>query len=104
VLIAALGVTVSVAQAIAAEGVEAVPGLVSYGGVGILAIALLWAVRELWAREKTNSDHHRERADRAEAEVRRLNDLMQSSTLPAVVKATDVIGQLLAKSTRRGPA
>jgi hypothetical protein len=78
-------------------------GLLSYGGVGLLAAALLWAVRELWAREKTNSDHHRERAEKAEAEVRRLNDLMQSSTLPAVMKATDLMGQLLAKATRRGP-
>lgn len=87
-----------------ADASEPVPGLVSYGGVGILAAALLWAVRELWAREKANSDHHRERADKAEAEVRRLNELMQTSTLPAVVKATEIMGQLLAKATRRGPA
>jgi hypothetical protein len=87
-----------------ATGEAQVPGLVSYGGVGILAIGLLVAVRELWAREKANSDHHRERAEKAEAEVRRLNDLMQTSTLPAVMKATELMGQLLAKAaTRRGP-
>jgi hypothetical protein len=89
-----------------AEVADAVPAssLVSYGGVGILAAALLWAVRELWAREKQNADHHRERADKAEAEVKRLNELIQSSTLPAVVKATEVMGQVLAKSRQRGPS
>lgn len=81
----------------------AIPGLVSYGGVGILAFFLLWAVRELWAREKANADWHRERADRAESEVRRLNELLQSSTLPAVAKATEVMGQLLVKPHRREP-
>lgn len=110
----------------AAESADpTVPGLVSYGGVGILALALLWAVRELWAREKTNADHHRERADKAEAEVRRLsaeiqngvradkaeaevkrlNAEIQSSTLPAVVKSTEVMAQLLAKTRQqRGPS
>jgi hypothetical protein len=88
----------------AAGNDPAVPGLISYGGVGILAFFLLWAVRELWAREKQTADYHRERADRAESEVRRLNELLQSSTLPAVAKATEVMGQLLVKPHRREPS
>lgn len=73
----------------------AIPGLVSYGGIGILAAFLLWAVRELWAREKTNADYHRDRADRAEAEVRRLTDLLHTSTLPTVAKAAELMGELV---------
>lgn len=87
----------------AAESADpAVPGLVSYGGVGILALALLYFVRELWAREKQNADYLKQRLEASEAEVRRLNAEIQSNTLPAVVKATEVMGQLATKVTRRG--
>lgn len=86
---------------LAADATDPAPSLVSYGGVGILALALLWAVRELWAREKANSDHHKERAEKAEAEVRRLNASIQDQHLPVLMKATEVLGQMLTKATRR---
>lgn len=116
---------VTALASLAAEAADpTVTGLVSYGGVGILALGLLAAVRELWSREKQNADRlleraikaeaevarlnaeiqRAERAEKAEAEVRRLNELMQSSTLPAVVKATEVMGQMLAKTRQRGPS
>jgi hypothetical protein len=74
----------------------------SKSGLVILAALSVGAVKVLFTREIRNSDYHKERAEKAEAEVRRLNELMQSSTLPAVTKATEALSEVLRKTNRRG--
>lgn len=84
----------------AADAVDAVPGLVSYGGLGILAMAAIAAVRVLFARETAAMDRERTRADRLEEEVRRLNRDIHDQYIPTLTKATEVMSQTL-QSTRR---
>lgn len=84
----------------AADSVDAVPGLVSYGGLGILAMAAIAAVRVLFARETAAMDRERTRADRLEEEVRRLNRDIHDQYIPTLTKATEVMSQTL-QSTRR---
>lgn len=85
---------------LAAESVESSSDLWSKSGLVILAALSVGAVKVLFSREIRNSDYHKERAEKAEAEVRRLNAEIQSSTLPAVVKATEVMAQLAARARR----
>jgi hypothetical protein len=87
---------------VAAESSD-VPDLWSKSGLVILAALSVGAVKVLFAREVKNSDYHKDRAEKAEAEVRRLNAEIQSSTLPAVVKATEVMAALAARARRGSP-
>lgn len=56
----------------------------NYGILGVLAIILLGGIRLLFAREMA-------RADRLEAEVNRLNTLIQEKHLPVLEAATAAI-------------
>lgn len=76
--------------------------LYQYGAIGIALLGTGYAVRVLFQREIRAHDLERQRADRMEAEVRRLNDLIQEKMLPVLVEATKVMSEALNDSRRRG--
>lgn len=93
--------TLAAAIIVAAEASDGATDLWSKSGLVILATLSVGAVKVLFSREIKNSEYLRQRLEASEAEVRRLNAEIQSSTLPAVVKATEVMAQL-AQKARRG--
>jgi hypothetical protein len=93
-------VLVLAAVLVVAAEADAVPDLWSKSGLVILAALSVGAVKVLFSREVKHSDYLRQPLEPSEAEVRRLNAEIQNSTLPAVVKATEVMGQLAAKARR----
>lgn len=58
--------------------------LLQYGVLGIFAVLLIGFSRSLLKREQ-------DRADRSEAEVLRLNTIMQEKTIPALTLATQAL-------------
>lgn len=75
-------------------------GVVSYGGLGMLAAGSIAAVKILFARETAALDRERARADRLEEEVRLLNRSIHEQYLPTLTRATEVMSQVLARTQR----
>jgi len=75
--------------------------LIQYGAVGAIAIIALFAVRVLFNKISAELDYHRTRADRAEDELRKLNDSIRTEYLGTLAKATEAIADALA-TRRRG--
>lgn len=78
-------------------------GLAQYGAIGIIAAMALLAVRVLFARETHAHDLDRERADRLEAELRALNDLVRSTYIQTIADSTKALGEALEAIKRRSP-
>lgn len=70
-------------------------GLAQYGAIGIIAAMALLAVRVLFAREVKAHDADRERADRLEAELRALNDLVRTQYIQTITESSKVIAEAL---------
>lgn len=85
---------------LAAESPDALSNIASYGGLGILAMGAVAAVKVLFSRETAALDRERARADRLEEEVRMLNRNIHEQYLPTLTKATEAISQALSKSQR----
>ena len=94
--------TLAASLLIAAEASDAVPDLWSKSGLVILAVLSVGAVKVLFGREIKNSDYLKQRLEASEAEVRRLHAEIESSTVPALIKATEMMAVLAAKNARRG--
>lgn len=62
--------------------------LLQYGALGVLAALALAAVRVLFARVSAHAKSETDRADRLEAEVRRLNDMIQTQYITTLTQAT----------------
>lgn len=75
--------------------------LVQYGAVGAVAIMALFAVRVLFNKLSAELDYHRNRADKAEDELRKLNETVRTEYLGTLSKATEAIADALA-ARRRG--
>lgn len=75
--------------------------LIQYGAVGAIAIMALYAVRVLFNRVTEQAARDRDRADRLEDELRKLNELVRTEYLGTLAKATDAIADALA-ARRRG--
>jgi hypothetical protein len=58
--------------------------VLQYGILGVAAIILFLVAKRLFDREQA-------RADRLEADVRRLNDLMVDQMVPALTKSTEAV-------------
>lgn len=68
-----------------ASQVEGILGVIlQYGVLGIAAIILFFVAKKLIEREQA-------RADRLEADVRRLNDLMVDQFVPALTKSNEAV-------------
>jgi hypothetical protein len=68
----------------AAEGTPNYATLGQYGVLGIFAVLLVWFAKFMISRETS-------RADRLEAEVVRLNDVIASKVIPALMSATGAV-------------
>lgn len=79
---------------------EADASLLQYGAVGVIAIIALAAVRVLFKRETAAYDREKDRADRLEAELTKLNQAIQERYLVALNDATKAVADALAKLTQ----
>ena len=69
--------------------------LVQYGALGVIAALALGAVRVLFQREVSAHDLERQRADRLEEGLRRLNATIQDRYISTLTDATRVMGEVL---------
>ncbi len=83
-----------------AAGAQAGSELVQYGAIGIIAFLALLAVRVLFARVTAAADLERQRADRYEEELRKLNADIQERYLTTLSEATRAISAALADHQR----
>lgn len=74
--------------------------LIQYGAVGAIAIMALCAVRVLFSRITEQAARDRDRADRLEDELRKLNEVVRTEYLGTLAKATDAIADALAVRRR----
>lgn len=68
---------------------------IQYGALGVIALLALLAVRVLFQREVKALDLERQRADRLEDELRKLNTTIQERYLTTLTDATRVMGDIL---------
>lgn len=76
------------------EAVDA-SALIQYGALGVIAALALGAVRVLFQREVNAHDLERQRADRLEEELRKLNNTIQDRYIVTLAEATRVMGEVL---------
>jgi hypothetical protein len=69
--------------------------LIQYGALGVIAVLALAAVRVLFQREVNAHDLERQRADRLEEELRKLNTTIQDRYIITLTDATRVMGEVL---------
>lgn len=74
--------------------------LIQYGALGVIAALALGAVRVLFGREVKAHDLERQRADRLEEEVRKLNATIQDRYIATLTDATRVMVEVLAHLKR----
>jgi hypothetical protein len=74
--------------------------LIQYGAVGAIAIMALFAVRVLFNKITAELEYHRQRADRAEEELRKLHEVVRNEYLGTLAKATEAIADVLARRSR----
>lgn len=92
----------------APPGENAFPfSLVSYGGLGFLALGAILAVRVLFVRETKSLERERERADRYEEQIRQLNRDIHEKYIPVLTRTTEELAKAtavitLALNSRRG--
>lgn len=67
--------------------------LLQYGAVGLIAILALIAVRELFKREVQAHKDETARADRLEAELKKLNETIQQQYLTVLAQATAAMSE-----------
>ena len=82
------------------QATEADASLLQYGAIGIIAAIALGAVRVLFKRETTAYDREKDRADRLEAELTKLNSAIQERYLVALNDATRAVADALTKLTQ----
>lgn len=80
---------------------DTTPILAQYGALGVMVIAAFVAVRILFQRTTDAYNRERERADRMEQEVQRLNLVIQEKMLPILHEATRAISEALEQQRRR---
>lgn len=73
--------------------------LVQYGAVGLLATAAMFWAWTLYKQAADNLKRERERGDRLEAEVAKLNADIHGKYIPVLTRVTDVLQDFL---NRRG--
>lgn len=75
---------------------------VQYGALGVTLMIAIAAVKILFNREVEAHKREQERADRLEAELRQLNELVRTQVVEKMAISTQVLGEVLT-TLRRGP-
>lgn len=78
------------------------PVLLQYGALGVMVVAAGAIIRVLFQRETAAYEREKERADRMETEVQRLNAVIQERMLPILHEATKAISEALHDQQQRG--
>lgn len=73
------------------SGTESI--LLQYGALGVMTLICIIAVKILFARLNEAYSREQERADRLEAELKSLNDVIRNDYLGTIAKASDAIGE-----------
>lgn len=75
--------------------------LVQYGAVGVLAMAAMFWAWTLYKQAEAAMKRERERADRLEAEVQKLNADIHGKYIPVLTRVTDILQDFLWQSGHR---
>jgi hypothetical protein len=75
--------------------------LLQYGALGVMVVAAGAIIRVLFQRETAAYEREKDRADRMEAEVSRLNAVIQDRMLPILHDATQAISEALHQEQRK---
>lgn len=75
--------------------------LLQYGALGVMVMAAGAIIRVLFQRETAAYEREKDRADRMEAEVSRLNGVIQERMLPILHDATQAISEALHQEQRK---
>lgn len=75
--------------------------LLQYGAIGAIALAALLAVKVLYGNSQRAYERERDRADRLEEELGKLNEAVRTEYLRTLADATRAISDALA-AVRRG--
>jgi Skp family chaperone for outer membrane proteins len=67
--------------------------LAQYGAIGVIAILALAAVRVLFQRVVQEHKDEKDRADRLEAELKKLNETIQQQYLTVLAQATAAMSE-----------
>lgn len=104
VIVPGFGATITASVFLLAEAVAPEQSLLQYGAVGLLALFAMYAVNVLFKRVDKQLTDERNRADRLEAELRKLNEAAVDRLVPAIVQSTTICAQVLKllESSRRG--
>lgn len=70
--------------------------LLQYGAIGALLVIAIFGLTRLYQRIVANADAERQRAERAEQELRELNAKIQDRVLGVLSDATHAIGDVVA--------
>ena len=62
-----------------------------YGAIGLVAALSVWAVRIMYAKLQAAYEHERERADRLEEELRRLNEVIRTDYVSTISRASQAM-------------
>lgn len=76
-------------------GIDLSQPLVQYGAVGLLATAAMFWAWTLYKQAADNLKRERERGDRLEAEVAKLNADIHGKYIPVLTRVTDVLQDFL---------
>lgn len=80
---------------------DTTPILAQYGALGVMVVFAGLIIRVLFQRTTEAYERERERADRMEQEVQRLNELIQEKMLPILHEATRAISEALHEQRRK---
>lgn len=86
------------------SGLDLSAPLVQYGAVGLLATAAMFWAWTLYRQAQDNMKRERERADRLEAEVAKLNADIHGKYIPVLTRVTDVLQDFLWQSGHGHPS
>lgn len=84
-----------IAEVYLAQAADTSSVFIQYGALGVIALLALAAVRVLFQREVKALDLERQRADRLEEELRKLNTTIQERYMSTLAEANRVMGDLL---------
>lgn len=64
-----------------------------YGAIGLVAALSVWAVRIMYGKLQAAYEREKERADRLEDELRRLNDMIRTDYVSTISRASQAMSE-----------
>lgn len=67
--------------------------LLQYGAIGVIAVFALSAARIMFTKLSASYERERDRADRLEEELRKLNETIRGEYVSAIMRASQVMSE-----------